>query len=87
MMRFDPCEENPNVNILLQSGTTIGDDKGKHPKDSAWVRKALTKEPEFDLEHSKETLMEAKKSFTDASTSGSKDKIELEMDSSMLTTL
>jgi len=30
--------------------------------------------------------MEAKRSFTDASTSGSKDKLELEMDPSMLTT-
>ena len=45
-----------------------------------------TKEPEFDLEHAKETFMEAKKSFADASTSGSKDKLELEMDPSMLTT-
>ena len=30
--------------------------------------------------------MEAKKSFTEASTSGSKDKLETEMDPSMLTT-
>ena len=42
------------------------------------------KEPEFDLEHAKETFMEARKSFIDASTSGSKDKPELEMDPSML---
>lgn len=44
------------------------------------------KEPRFDLEHTKETIMEAKRSFTDASTSGSKDRLELEMDPSMLTT-
>lgn len=44
------------------------------------------KELKFDLEHAKETFMEAKKSFTDASTSGSKDRLESEMDQSMLTT-
>ena len=38
----------------------MGDDKWKQSKESAWVRKALTKEPEFDLEHVKETFMEAK---------------------------
>ena len=43
------------------------------------------KEPEFDLERAKETFMEARKSFTDASTSRSKDIPELEMDPSMLT--
>lgn len=31
-----------------------------------------TKEPEFDLERTKETFMEAKKSFVEASTLGSK---------------
>lgn len=51
-----------------------------------WVRKAPTKEPEFDLEHIKEIFMEAKKSFIEASTSGSKDHLELEMDPSMMTT-
>lgn len=64
----------------------IGDDKGKQPEESASVHKAPTKELEFDLEHAKETFMEAKKSFMKASTSSSKDKIELEMDPSMLTT-
>ena len=64
----------------------MGDDKGKQPKDSTWVRKALTKEPKFDLEHAKETFMEARKSFVDASTSERKDRLKLEMDPSMLTT-
>jgi len=45
------------------------------------------KEVEFDLECIRETFMEAKKSFTDASTSGSKDRSDLEMDPSMLTML
>ena len=44
------------------------------------------KEVEFNLEHTCETFMEAKKNFTKASTSGSKDKPEPEMDPSMLTT-
>lgn len=59
----------------------MGDDKGKQLEDSIWVRKAPTKEPEFDLERTRETFMEAKKSFTgasisrsNASTSRSKDK-------------
>jgi len=29
MMRFEPCEEDPNVNTMLWIGITIGDDKGK----------------------------------------------------------
>lgn len=64
----------------------IGDDKGKQPEDSTWVHKALTKEVEFNLEHASEAFMEAKKSFAEASTSGSKDKPQSEMDPSMLTT-
>ena len=51
-----------------------------------WVHKAPTKELEFDLEHAKETFVEAKKSFTEASTSSSKDQLEPGMDPSMLTT-
>jgi len=48
--------------------------------------RAPTKEPKFDLERAKETFMEAKKSFTEASTLGSKDKLEPKMDPLMLTT-
>ncbi len=29
MMRFEPRMEDPNVNIMLGSGITIGDDKGR----------------------------------------------------------
>lgn len=64
----------------------MGVKKGKQPEDSTWVHKAPVKEAEFDLECTQETFMEAKKSFADASISGSKDKLELEMDLSMLTT-
>lgn len=62
------------------------DNKGKQPKGSMWVRKALTKEPKFDLEHAKEKSMEAKKSFTEASTSSCKNQLEPGMDPLMLTT-
>jgi len=64
----------------------MGDDKGKQPKDNTWVHKALTKEVEFDLEHTQETLMEAKKSFVDAFTSGRKYRPKSKMEPSMLTT-
>jgi len=84
-MRSKPREDNPNVNIVFQSEIMTGDGKGKHPKESTWVHKAPTKEVEFDLERARETYMEAKKSFTNASTSGSKDRSEPEMDPSMLT--
>ena len=29
MMRYELCEEDPNVNMILRSGVTIGEDKGK----------------------------------------------------------
>jgi len=86
MMRYEPRKEDLNVNVMLRSGMTIGDDKGKQSEESVWVHKAPTKEPEFDLECVKEKFMEAKKSFTKASTSGSKDQLEPGMDPSMLTT-
>ena len=44
------------------------------------------KEAEFYLEHASETFMEAKNSFAEASTSGSKDKPDQEMDPSILMT-
>lgn len=51
MMRSKPREEAPNVNIMLISGITTGDDKGKQLKESTWVHKASTKQVKFDLEH------------------------------------
>ena len=75
MMRSEPREEDPNVNMTLKSDMTMGEDMGKQPEESTWVRKAPTKEPEFDLERARETFMEAKKSFMEASTLGSKDKL------------
>ena len=85
-MWVEPHEEDPNVNIVLQSGITMGDDKGKQPEDITWVRKAPKKEAKFDLDHARETLMKAKKSFIEAFPSGSKDKLDEEMHPSMLMT-
>lgn len=86
MMRVEPHEKDPNVNIALRSGVMTGKDKGKQPEESEWVCKELEKEDGFDLECVKETFMEAKKTFAKASTSGSQDKQFEEMDPSMLTT-
>lgn len=86
MMRVEPCEEDPKVNIMLQSGTMTSEDKGKQPEGGEWVHKAPEKESGFDLEHAKETFIEVKKSFAEASTSGNQDKTIEEMDPSMITT-
>lgn len=85
-MRFEPHEEDPTVNMMLRSSLTTGSDKGKQPEESTWVHKAPTKKPEFDVECVKETFMEAKKSFTETSTSNSRDQQESWMDPSILTT-
>lgn len=76
MMRVEPHEEDQSVNIVLRSGITNGDDKGKQLKEDGWVWKALEKEVGFDLNHAKEMFVESKKSFVDASTSRSRDKVQ-----------
>ena len=65
--------------------------KGKQPGEEGWVRKALEKEVGFDLEHAKETFMEAKKCFAEVSTLGSQNKVQetstpIEVDPFVLTT-
>ena len=86
MMSYKPHEEDLNVNMMLRSGTTTREDKGKQLEEDTWVRKAPAKEPKFDLKNAKETFMEANKSFVEASTSSSKNQPEPGMDPSMLTT-
>lgn len=86
MLKAEQHAEDPNMNMMLRSGATMGDYKGKQPAEDAWVRKAPTKQPEFDLECAKETSMEAKKNFIEASTLGSMDQTKSERDTSMLTT-
>jgi len=63
MMRDDPCEEDQSMNIVLRSGIMTGNGKGKQLEEDWWVHKAHEKEVGFDLNHVKETFMEAKKSF------------------------
>jgi len=63
----------------------MGDEIGEKLEYSTWVCETLAKEAEFDLERTKNTFMEPKKSFYDASTSGRKDRPEPKMDPSMLT--
>jgi len=75
-MRSKPHEEDPNMNMMLRSGATTGENKGKQPEEDTWVRKAPIKETKLELERAKETFMEAKKSFAEASTSVSKDQPE-----------
>ena len=72
MMRSEPHEEDSNVNMMLRSGTTTGEDKGKLTKEDAGVRK--------------ETCLKARKSFVEVSTPGSKDQLEPKKDPLMLTT-
>lgn len=86
MMRVEPRDEYPKVNIMLRSGTTTSEDKGKQPTEGEWVHKALEKETGLDLERTKKTFMEAKKSFVEASISGIQEKPVEEMDPSMITT-
>ena len=91
MMRAEPREEDSNVNIVLRSRVTTGDNKGKQPEADEWVRKFPKKKVVFDLERAKETFMEAKKSFAKESTSGSQNKVletsgPAEVDPSVLTT-
>jgi len=71
MMRVEPHEEDPRVNIVMQSGMKTCKDKGRQPEEGEWVHKVLEKEIGFDLECTRETFMEAKKSFNEASTSAS----------------
>ena len=73
MRRSEP-EEDHNINIITHSGMAIGEDKGKQPKIEGWVCKAAEKEVGFDLNLSKETFMEAKNKFSEASTSRSQEK-------------
>lgn len=80
MMMAKPREEYPNVNTVLQIGMTTSEDKGKQPQEGEWIEKALEKEVGFDLERTKEIFMEARKSFVEASTSGSQVRQSEEMD-------
>lgn len=68
MMMDKPREEDKSINIVLRSGMMTSLVKGKKHEEDKWVCKYLEKEVDFDLTCPKETLMEAKKSFVEAST-------------------
>lgn len=72
MMRSEPRKDEPSVNIVTWSGIATGEDKGKKPEESIWVRKAADKDVGFNLNKAKETFMEEKRSFADTGASTSK---------------
>lgn len=74
MMMAEPHVKDHNINIVTRSGMAIGGDKGKQPKTDGWVCKVVEKEVGFDLNRFKETFMESKKNFTEASTSRCQEK-------------
>lgn len=91
MMRAQLRKEDPNVNILLQSRIVTNDDEGKQLEEGGCVHQAPKKGTGFDLECTKETFMEEKKSFVEASTSRTQNKLPntslpTKVDPSMLTT-
>jgi len=71
MMKSEPDEEDPSVNIVTQIGIAIMEDKGKQPEENVWVRKAADKRVGFDVKV-KETFMEIKSSFANAKASTSR---------------
>lgn len=70
-MRVELHEEDHSIKIVLRSGMMTSVDRGKDPEEDGWVHKAPAKKSAFDLNHAKETFMEEKKSFYEASTLGS----------------
>lgn len=43
MMRLEPQEDGPSVNIVMRSSIATGEDKGKEPEKDGWVRKVVDK--------------------------------------------
>ena len=74
MMRVEPCEECQSINIVMNSGMATREDKRKQPETEGWVHKTTEKEVGFDLNWARETYMEAKMNFVEASTSQSQEK-------------
>lgn len=63
MMRSKPCEEDPNINMVLRSGTTIGGDVRKQLGDDGKGRDAPIGEPNLEIEYVRGMSKEAHKSF------------------------
>jgi len=47
-MRSEPQEDEPSINIVMQSGIATSEHKGKHPKECGWVCKATEMEVGFN---------------------------------------
>lgn len=65
MMRSEPREDDPNVNIVMQSGvaTSEGKVERKQPESKSWFWNAGEKNARFYLHKEKETFMQAKNNF------------------------
>lgn len=72
MMRSKPRKEDPQVNMVLRSGTATRVDRRDLSKEGTGV--------------GKETNLEARESFTKVSTLGSRDQPEMDKDPSMMNT-
>lgn len=79
MMRSEPHENDPSVNIVTWSGVATSEDKvkGKQLKSDSWFRKASKKNVGFDLHRGKEMFMEARNIFMDLGASVSKNQMPL----------
>lgn len=78
-MRFEPCEDNPSVNIVTRSGIATGEDKveGKKPISNTWVCRVGEKNVGFDLQILKEMFMEERIFFMDPGVYTSKNQIQM----------
>lgn len=75
MTMAESYEEDESINITLRSRMMTGTNKSKQFEQEGWVWKVLEKEVDFDLDHTKETFMESRKSFTEASAPWCKEKV------------
>ena len=64
-------DEEPCVNVFTRSGTTTSEDKGKKLDNEILIRKSHKKKEELNLQCEKDTFVEVKKGFAEASTSTS----------------
>lgn len=56
MMRSEPCEEYPNINMVLRSDETTGGDAQKEFVEDVKGCNVPTKEPNFEVEQGNNTL-------------------------------
>lgn len=86
MMRAEPREEDPSINMVLRSGTTIGGNPQEERAEGGKRRDTATKKHDFEPEQGKKMSREAQRSFAATSTPGRRDQTEPRLDPSMITT-